>query len=197
MAKTLKKLFDWDEYGRKVLSGEIVVCKQIKQGVQKHYADLKASPGNGFVFSEERAQYAIQSFLFVKHSKGKFAGQQFIPSLWQQFWVAVAFGWMRLDGTRRYREVYLEVGRKNGKTTLLVALINLLKEKLRIGVMEADIDARVDADKVHELTGVKTIELHTGGACHLDAKMCEEGLDALGEGRAVKAVAVCLMERKE
>ena len=92
MAKTLKKLFDWDEYGRKVLSGEIVVCKQIKQGVQKHYADLKASPENGFVFSEERAQYAIQSFLFVKHSKGKFAGQQFVPSLWQQFWVAVAFG---------------------------------------------------------------------------------------------------------
>ena len=68
----------------------------------------------------------------------------------------------------------------SGKTTLLVALINLLKEKLSIGVMEADIDARVDADKVHELTGVKTIELHTGGACHLDAKMCEEGLDALG-----------------
>lgn len=127
MAKTLKKLFDWDEYGRKVLSGEIVVCKQIKQGVQKHYADLKASPENGFVFSEERAQYAIQSFLFVKHSKGKFAGQQFVPSLWQQFWVAVAFGWMRLDGTRRYREVYLEVGRKNGKTTLLAGIgINML-----------------------------------------------------------------------
>lgn len=127
MGGKLNRLFDWDVYGKKVLSGEIVTSKWTKLAVERHYKLLAGSPANGFTFDEDRAQYAIQSFLFLKHSKGKFAGQQFVPSLWQQFWVAVAFGWLRKDGTRKYREVYLEVGRKNGKTTLLAGIgINML-----------------------------------------------------------------------
>jgi hydrogenase nickel incorporation protein HypB len=59
----------------------------------------------------------------------------------------------------------------SGKTTLLVALINRIKDKLRVGVMEADIDATVDAETIEAKTGVKTIQLHTAGECHLDAKM--------------------------
>lgn len=66
-----------------------------------------------------------------------------------------------------------------GKTTLLVSLINKLKEKYHIGVIEADMDALVDADTIKEATGVKTIELHTSGECHLDAKMVNEGIDFL------------------
>lgn len=70
----------------------------------------------------------------------------------------------------------------SGKTTLLVNLINKLKESgLRVGVMEADMDAIVDAETVGRLTGVRTIQLHTSGECHLDAKMVSEGIEAIGQ----------------
>lgn len=67
----------------------------------------------------------------------------------------------------------------SGKTTTLVRLINLLKDKYRIGVMEADIDSDIDALKVSEVTGVKSIQLHTSGMCHLDAGMTFDGLKAI------------------
>uniref|UniRef100_A0A7C3E928 Hydrogenase accessory protein HypB n=1 Tax=Gracilinema caldarium TaxID=215591 RepID=A0A7C3E928_9SPIR len=67
----------------------------------------------------------------------------------------------------------------SGKTTTLVRTILSLKDKFRIGVMEADIDSDVDASTI-AATGVKVIQLHTGGMCHLDAEMTREGLDNLG-----------------
>ena len=67
----------------------------------------------------------------------------------------------------------------SGKTTTLVKTINLLKDKLRIAVMEADIDSNVDAVKIKEETGIQSIQLHTGGMCHLDAEMTRQGLDNL------------------
>ena len=67
----------------------------------------------------------------------------------------------------------------SGKTTTLIQTINLLKSKLRIAVMEADIDSDVDAIKIKESTGVDSIQLHTGGMCHLDAEMTQQGLDEL------------------
>ena len=66
-----------------------------------------------------------------------------------------------------------------GKTTTLIKTINALKDKISIGVMEADIDSDVDAVSVAE-TGVKSIQLHTGGMCHLDAGMTRQGIEALG-----------------
>ena len=69
----------------------------------------------------------------------------------------------------------------SGKTTLLVNLINRLKNDLRIGVIEADMDAIVDANTVENKTGVKTVQLHTSGECHLDAKMVDEGMNFLGD----------------
>lgn len=65
----------------------------------------------------------------------------------------------------------------SGKTTTLTSAINLLKDKLRIAVMEADIDSDVDARKIKEATGIETIQLHTGGMCHLDAEMTRQGLE--------------------
>ncbi len=67
----------------------------------------------------------------------------------------------------------------SGKTTTLVKTINALKNDLSIGVMEADIDSDVDAHTI-EATGVKVIQLHTGGMCHLDAEMTKQGLEGLG-----------------
>ena len=68
----------------------------------------------------------------------------------------------------------------SGKTTTLRRTIAALKDELRIGVMEADIDSDVDARAIAE-TGAKTIQLHTGGMCHLDAEMTRQGLEGLGE----------------
>ena len=67
----------------------------------------------------------------------------------------------------------------SGKTTTLRRTIEALKDELRIGVMEADIDSDVDAATI-EKTGVKVIQLHTGGMCHLDAGMTKQGLEGLG-----------------
>lgn len=67
----------------------------------------------------------------------------------------------------------------SGKTTTLIQTINRMKDNLSIGVMEADIDSDVDARKMREATGVESIQLHTGGMCHLDAEMTRQGLDAL------------------
>ncbi|MBQ5935488.1 MAG: hydrogenase nickel incorporation protein HypB [Bacteroidales bacterium] len=65
----------------------------------------------------------------------------------------------------------------SGKTTTLIRTLNLLKDKLHIAVMEADIDSDVDAVKIQEATGIPSIQLHTGGMCHLDAEMTRQGLD--------------------
>ena len=66
----------------------------------------------------------------------------------------------------------------SGKTTTLTRLIESLREELRIGVMEADIDSDVDARTI-AATGAKSIQLHTGGMCHLDAGMTRQGLEGL------------------
>ncbi|MCI7726922.1 MAG: hydrogenase nickel incorporation protein HypB [Clostridiales bacterium] len=66
----------------------------------------------------------------------------------------------------------------SGKTTTLTRLIDALKDSLKIGVMEADIDSDVDARTI-AATGVKAIQLHTGGMCHLDAGMTRQGLEGL------------------
>ncbi|MBP3202090.1 MAG: hydrogenase nickel incorporation protein HypB [Bacteroidales bacterium] len=65
----------------------------------------------------------------------------------------------------------------SGKTTTLIRTIGLLKDKIRMAVMEADIDSDVDAVKIKEATGIQSIQLHTGGMCHLDAEMTRQGLD--------------------
>lgn len=67
----------------------------------------------------------------------------------------------------------------SGKTTTLIRTINALKGEYKIAVMEADIDSDVDAKKILAGTGVESIQLHTGGMCHLDAEMTRQGLDGL------------------
>ena len=66
-----------------------------------------------------------------------------------------------------------------GKTTTLVNVINKMKSKYKIAVMEADIDSLVDAKKIVDETGVEAVQIHTGGMCHLDATMTKEGLKGL------------------
>lgn len=67
----------------------------------------------------------------------------------------------------------------SGKTTTLIRTINMLKSDLGIAVMEADIDSDVDAKKILDATGVQSVQLHTGGMCHLDADMTRQGIAGL------------------
>ncbi len=78
----------------------------------------------------------------------------------------------------------------SGKTTTLINLINRMKNNYRIGIMEADIDSDVDAKKILQETGVKSIQLHTGGMCHLDAEMTRQGIEALD----IKDVDLAILE---
>ena len=78
----------------------------------------------------------------------------------------------------------------SGKTTTLIQTLNRLKGKVRVAVMEADIDSDVDAVKIVEATGVPSIQLHTGGMCHLDAEMTRQGLDNV----ALKEVDLVVLE---
>ena len=68
----------------------------------------------------------------------------------------------------------------SGKTTLITNLVNRLKNDYKTGVIEADIDSDVDAHTIAEKTGVKTVQIHTAGACHLTCQMAWESLLALG-----------------
>ena len=80
----------------------------------------------------------------------------------------------------------------SGKTTTLTRTIEALKDDLKIGVMEADIDSDVDAETILK-TGAKAIQLHTGGMCHLDADMTRQGLKGLGTDD-VELVILCPAE---
>lgn len=66
-----------------------------------------------------------------------------------------------------------------GKTTTLKRTIAMLKDEMKIGIMEADIDSEVDAQAITE-TGVRAIQIHTGGMCHLDADMTRQGIHEFG-----------------
>lgn len=66
----------------------------------------------------------------------------------------------------------------SGKTTTLVALINRLKDRLKIGEMDVDIRSSLDAQRVSDLTGVSAIQIHNGGLCHIDADMTARALMA-------------------
>ena len=68
----------------------------------------------------------------------------------------------------------------SGKTTALSAVINMLKDEMRIGVMDVDIKTSLDAKKVSDLTGVPAIQIHNGGLCHIDADMTSRAVDEFG-----------------
>lgn len=106
------------QYARGVINGEIVACKWVRLAVERHLRDLVHGPERGLWFDADAGQHVIDFFGFLKHSKGEWAGRTVELEPWQQFYLWVLFGWMREDGTRRFRTAYQEVARKNGKTTL-------------------------------------------------------------------------------
>lgn len=99
---------------------EVIVGRLTRLAVERHYRDLVNGHERGLWFDPARAQYIIDFFpRFLRHIRGARTGEPIVLELWQQFWLAVQFGWRRADGTRRFRQWYEEVGRKNGKSTKL------------------------------------------------------------------------------
>ena len=106
------------QYAYGVLDGRIPVCENVRLAVERHINDLEHGHERGLRFSEEHGQHVLDFFrYFLVHHKGEWAGQAFTLSPWQQFQLWVLFGWLKEDGTRRFRVSYEEVARKNGKTT--------------------------------------------------------------------------------
>ena len=105
-------------YTQQVLSGEILTCEFVQLAVKRYYADFEVALEKGWHFDRKAAARAIKFIESLKHTKGEWAGRKFILEPWQQFVVWNIFGWKLADGTRRFRYVYIEIARKNGKTAL-------------------------------------------------------------------------------
>lgn len=113
-----RSLITAEEYARDVLAGTIPTCRWVRLACERHLRDLESGPDRGLHFDPGAAALVIAFFSQLKHSKGEWAGQTIRLEPWQQFILWVLFGWKRADGTRRFRTSYLEVARKNGKTTM-------------------------------------------------------------------------------
>ena len=116
MTKT--KLHPAEQYAQQVFNGEVLVCEYVTLAIKRYYSDLENALDKGWYFDRKAAQRAISFIEKLKHTKGKWAGQRFKLEPWQQFILWNIFGWMKADGTRRFRYVYVEIARKNGKTAL-------------------------------------------------------------------------------
>ena len=90
----------------------------MRLAVERHLRDLETAHTRGLYFDDDAAWHVIAFYQFCHHLKGEWAGTPISLEPWQQFFLWVAFGWMRTDGTRRFRFLYLEIARKNGKTTV-------------------------------------------------------------------------------
>jgi phage terminase large subunit-like protein len=107
-----------DQYVADVLAGRVVVCHWIKQACQRHADDLQDAATRGLTFDRSEAEHVLKFFSILKHSKGEWANKPIELEPWQQFMLWCLFGWKRADGTRRFRTAYIEVARKNGKSTI-------------------------------------------------------------------------------
>ena len=111
-----------EQYARDVTAGRVVACKWVKLACKRHLLDLKHGPERGLVFDKLDAQRVLDFFSLLRHSKGVWAGQIVILEPWQQFILWCVFGWKRADGSRRFRTMYEEVARKNGKSTIAAGI---------------------------------------------------------------------------
>lgn len=106
-----------EKWAKDVVNGKIVACELVILACKRHFSDLKTGVDRGLYFDRDAATRSIKFFGFLKHYKGKYNGKRFDLDLWQQFINWCIFGWKNADGTRRFRYAYIEVPRKNGKTS--------------------------------------------------------------------------------
>lgn len=126
--------YSYNDYINKINTHKITACKMVKLAVKRHLTDLEASKNVSYpyYFSDSYSQNAIDFFRLQVHTKGKLARQRLEPQGWQQWVLAMLYGWRRKDNNlRRFRRVYLQVARKNGKTFFAsgVGLYDLVSEQ--------------------------------------------------------------------
>lgn len=104
------------DYPRAVVDGSVQAGRLIRMACERHLNDLDRGSGRGLWFDAKAASVGLNFFRLLRFTKGRWAGKIFEPEPWQRFMIGSTFGWKKADGNRRYREVHLEVARKNGKT---------------------------------------------------------------------------------
>lgn len=159
-------------YMNDVLSGRIVACEPVKQAVRRQEFDINTGEDRGLYFDEDAAERAINFFGFLKHTKGKWAGKPVLLEPWQCFIVYTIFGWKwKATGSRRFQTAYVEVSRKNGKTTFAagIALYALLAD------------------------GEAGAEVYTGATTRDQAKICfQEAKNMVDKSMSLKRKATAL-----
>ena len=123
----IKGMTNPEKYGRDVLSGKVAACEYVRLSVARHFEDLKR---DDMVFDSKAGLRPIAFFKILRHWRGEFFDRPFIPEPWQAWVLYLFYGWKRMDGKRRFKYLYIEIPRKNGKTTFMAActLYHLLKD---------------------------------------------------------------------
>ena len=122
-------MFNYQNYIDDVRNKNIVICEAVSSAVNRHVNDLENSKKKDYpyYFDNKEAERPIKFIQNLKHTKGKWIKDNLLISLepWQQFIIASVFGWRKKsDDLRRFRKAYIQVARKNGKTTMLSGLGN-------------------------------------------------------------------------
>lgn len=116
-----------ERYAEDVVAGRVVAGRWLRLAVQRHLRDLETASQRGLRFNVGDASRIIEFFSFLHHSKGEWAGREFTLEPWQQWLLWTLFGWQRRDPEsgrwrRRFRTAYIEIARKNGKSTLVAGI---------------------------------------------------------------------------
>jgi phage terminase large subunit-like protein len=137
-----KSLHPAEQYARDVVKGKVVACGWVIKACRRHLDDLKHGKERGLFFDQPAAERALKLIGTLSHSKGEWANQRLVLEPWEQFIVWNLFGWKRAKhprwviekngqvedtaGTRRFRTAYIEIARKNGKSTLGAGIMLIL-----------------------------------------------------------------------
>lgn len=170
----------WEDawhYANQIIDGDIAACKWVRLACQRFIDDMHHGHQRGLVFSPEKAQDVLDYYDLTPHIKGEWAGQSITPSDWQTFALVNLFGWYRADGTRRFRSGYIEVGRKNGKSTFVAPVgLYMLKEDGEAGsevysAATSRDQARIVFDAARDMTRQSSLRYHLQAYNH---SVCHE-----------------------
>jgi len=188
------------EYAAAVVGGEQPAGELVRLACQRHLEDLEHGHERGLRWDQEAADRALRFFGLLEHTKGEWKGQAIVLEGWQVFVYGSLFGWMRQDPetgvwVRRFRYAYIEVARKNGKSTLSAGVANYLaffdgeggaevycaatkRDQARIVWVEAKNQIIALQKKSPKVKALVTVLQHNLNAPTLNAKLEPLGADA-------------------
>jgi phage terminase large subunit-like protein len=120
MSRTAEKYID------EVLTGKISVSATTRLTFERHARDLRVAPENGWYFDKRAVKKVLDFCTLLRHSPDKKTWVPFHPEPWQEAVMYIVFGWHKKDGTRRFNYAYVEIPKKNGKTTWSAVIANYL-----------------------------------------------------------------------